>query len=74
MARAKLPRFNCKHAEPIVRQIVGRLSVGASDETVGDYMVSRMKKGLPAVDYKNARKCAVKIHHKNRDLYRFVMR
>lgn len=72
-AKKKTVRFNCKYAEPIVMQIVGRLHVAASDAEVGDYMVSRLKKGLPAADYKNARKCAVKIHHKNRKLYSQVM-
>lgn len=72
-AAGKLSRFSCRKSEPIIRVIVGRLHVGASDREVGDTVVSRMKKGLPAADYANARKCAAKIHAKNRKLYSQVM-
>jgi len=65
-------RFSCKKSGSIIRRIVGRLHVSASDGEVGDYAVSRMKEGLSSSTYAAVRKCAVKMHHENRGLFRSV--
>ena len=66
-------RFSCSKAEPIIRQIVGRLHVGTSDAEVAEYAASRLKKGASAATIRAVKKCAVKVHHKNRRLYSQVM-
>ncbi len=70
---ARRVRFSCRKAEPIIRQIVGRLHVGTSDAEVGEYAASRLKKGASAATIRAVKKCAVKIHHQNRKLYSQVM-
>jgi hypothetical protein len=67
----------CKGIEGMVNMIVGRLHVGAPDEEAADYVVSRLKGGGKGIDPKiirQVRRCAVKIHQRNRGIYTRVMR
>jgi hypothetical protein len=64
----------CKGMEAIVQQIVGRLHVGESDDAAADYVVSRLRKGVDEKTKRQVRKCAIKLHRANRNLYRQVMR
>lgn len=60
-----------------IQQIVGNLHVGASDEEVKQHILSRIHpKQLPKVSkglLNAALRHAVRVHHKNRDLYSRVM-
>jgi len=61
--------------EAQIRFLVGRLSVGRSDAEVGAEIGDRARKQKwPAEDIARAEKLAIKIHHENQDLYRYVMR
>lgn len=71
--KANSVRFSCSKAEPIIRQIVGRLHVGTPDAEVAEYAASKLKKGASAATIRAVKKCAVKLHHRNRKLYTDVM-
>ncbi|MBV6342997.1 hypothetical protein [Candidatus Magnetobacterium casense] len=58
----------------IIRNIVGRLHVGTSDEEVINYLYSRFVSNPSPALAKAAAKYAIKAHHDNQDLYRRVQR
>lgn len=72
-AGAASPRFSCRKSSAIIRQIVGRLHVGATDAEVADYAASRLKVGATKATIRAVRKCAIAEHHHNQQLYRRVI-